>query len=96
RDQGCAMPGCHTPPAWTDAHHIQHWANGGPTALHNLVLLCGQHHTAIHHQGWTVHIDPTDRLPTFHAPPQLDPNQHPRRHHRHALTQLAGPDPPGG
>ncbi|MDQ6873986.1 MAG: HNH endonuclease [Actinomycetota bacterium] len=96
RDQGCAMPGCHTPPAWTDAHHIQHWANGGPTALHNLVLLCGQHHAAVHHQGWTVHIDPTDRLPAFHAPPQLDPAQKPRRHHRHGLRHFDGPDPPGG
>ncbi|MDQ6873922.1 MAG: HNH endonuclease, partial [Actinomycetota bacterium] len=73
---------------------------GGPTALHNLVLLCGQHHAAIHHQGWTVHIDPDDGLPTFHAPPELDPDQHPRRHHRHGLRrfqpQQAGPDPPGG
>ena len=40
RDGGCAAPGCDRPPAWTDAHHLQHWADGGPTDLSNLVLLC--------------------------------------------------------
>jgi transposase len=24
-------------PAWTDGHHIIHWADGGPTELDNLV-----------------------------------------------------------
>ena len=37
RDQGCAFPGCDRPHPWTDAHHIQHWSHGGPTALSNLV-----------------------------------------------------------
>jgi len=31
RDQGCRFPGCDRPPAWTDGHHIIHWADGGPT-----------------------------------------------------------------
>jgi hypothetical protein len=33
RDRGCAFPGCDRPPRWCDAHHITHWANGGPTNL---------------------------------------------------------------
>ena len=37
RDQGCRFPGCDRPPAWTDGHHIVHWADGGPTELDNLV-----------------------------------------------------------
>lgn len=37
RDRGCVFPGCNRPPPWTDAHHITHWANGGPTSLDNLV-----------------------------------------------------------
>jgi len=38
RDQGCRFPGCDRPPAWTDGHHIVHWAQGGATELGNLVL----------------------------------------------------------
>src|SRR5256885_1129761 len=40
RDKGCAFPGCTRSPRWTDAHHVIHWKDGGPTDLHNLVLLC--------------------------------------------------------
>jgi len=29
RDGGCRFPGC--PSRFTQGHHIQHWANGGPT-----------------------------------------------------------------
>jgi hypothetical protein len=43
RDRGCAFPGCDRPPGWCEAHHIRHWANGGPTTLANGVLLCGAH-----------------------------------------------------
>src|SRR5260370_29005947 len=41
RDKGCRFPGCDCPPAWTHAHHIKHWADGGPTTLDNLILLWG-------------------------------------------------------
>jgi hypothetical protein len=41
RDQGCAFPGCDRPPRWCAAHHLRHWADGGPTDLDNLALLCG-------------------------------------------------------
>ena len=70
RDQGCAFPGCDRPHPWTDAHHIQHWSQGGPTALSNLVLLCGHHHDTIHHRGWAVRID-DQGLPHFTPPPWL-------------------------
>ena len=48
RDGGCVWPGCDAPASWCDAHHIIHWADGGVTALINLVLLCRKHHTAVH------------------------------------------------
>jgi hypothetical protein len=48
RDGGCRFPGCDRPEAWCDAHHVVHWADGGPTELSNLLLLCRPHHRAIH------------------------------------------------
>ncbi len=36
------------------AHHIVHWANGGPTELTNLVLVCNFHHHLLHEHGWNV------------------------------------------
>ncbi len=52
--EGCAWIGCSLPVAWTEAHHITHWANGGVTNAENLILLCRFHHGRIHTQGWTV------------------------------------------
>jgi len=48
RDRGCVIDGCGAPRRWCDAHHIIHWADGGPTSLCNLVLLCAHHHTLVH------------------------------------------------
>ncbi|GAA0603903.1 HNH endonuclease signature motif containing protein [Kutzneria viridogrisea] len=66
RDKHCAFPGCRRRPSTCHAHHITHWANGGDTALTNLVLLCGMHHRLIHHSGWTVRI--TNGRPEFTPP----------------------------
>ena len=52
RDAHCRFPGCTG--RHTDAHHIEHWADGGATRLDNLVLLCRRHHRAVHEEGWTV------------------------------------------
>jgi len=54
RDRGCSFPGCHHT-RYVDAHHIQHWANGGDTSLENLTLLCTHHHTLLHEGGFTIH-----------------------------------------
>jgi hypothetical protein len=56
RDRGCRFPGCDRPPEWTDGHHIIQWADGGPTALDNLVSLCRRHHRAVHEEGWRIHL----------------------------------------
>ncbi len=53
-DDGCAFPGCDRPPSWCDAHHVRHWADGGPTDLDNLVLLCSAHHHLVHEGRWTI------------------------------------------
>jgi hypothetical protein len=52
RDHGCRFPGCDLP--FGQAHHIKHWAQGGPTTLPNLVLLCRRHHRAVHEEGFQV------------------------------------------
>lgn len=67
RDRGCAFPGCVVPAQWTDAHHIVHWVEGGPTELANLVLLCPSHHTMLHQSEWSVSM--VDGIPLFHPPP---------------------------
>ena len=61
RDGGCTHPGCDRPPPFTDAHHIRHWADGGPTSLDNLILLCRTHHRAVHEGAWQPR--PRSRLP---------------------------------
>ena len=71
RDHGCAFPGCGRPPSWCDGHHVKHWADGGPTDLDNLVLLCRFHHRMIHHGGWDVFIG-EDRHPWFVPPVERD------------------------
>jgi hypothetical protein len=69
RDQHCAFPGCTRPPSMCHAHHIVHWADGGPTSLNNLVLLCGEHHRVIHHTPWQVRLA-RDGRPEFRPPPR--------------------------
>ncbi len=53
RDGGCRFPGCNHE-RFVDAHHIRHWADGGDTALDNLVLLCRRHHRLVHEGGFGV------------------------------------------
>lgn len=56
RDGGCTFPGCGRPPGWCHAHHVQHWADGGPTDVDNLALLCGRHHRVVHRDGLTARL----------------------------------------
>lgn len=73
RDHGCAFPGCERPFSWTQAHHIRHWIDGGPTCIDNLVALCSAHHRAVH-ADWEVAMGP-DRLPRFRPPESYDPDR---------------------
>ncbi|GAB3921375.1 hypothetical protein GCM10029976_008340 [Kribbella albertanoniae] len=54
RDKGCVV--CQAPPWMCHAHHIIEWANGGPTSLQNLALLCARHHRAVHDGQWAISI----------------------------------------
>lgn len=57
RDGGCVHPGCSRTPAYCDAHHVQHWAEGGPTSTDNMVLLCRHHHRTLHAGQWSLAPD---------------------------------------
>ncbi|MFD7077725.1 DUF222 domain-containing protein [Nocardioides sp. NPDC059952] len=48
RDQGCQAEDCDAPAAWTEAHHLKPWSEGGKTDLANMVLLCPSDHRRIH------------------------------------------------
>ena len=54
RDRRCRFPGCDC--RHCDAHHVRHWADGGPTRLDNLLMLCRRHHRAVHEEGFGVEL----------------------------------------
>jgi len=56
RHQHCAGPGCDRPLNMTHAHHVEFWANGGPTNMAKLLPLCYFHHRLVHEGGWQVVI----------------------------------------
>jgi len=60
RDRSCRFPGCHVRVG--EGHHVCHWAQGGPTTLSNLVLLCRRHHRAVHEKGYQVARGPDGAL----------------------------------
>jgi hypothetical protein len=60
RDKACSFPGCHHT-RFVDAHHIEHWSNGGETNIDNLMLLCSQHHKLVHEGGFTIERDYQNR-----------------------------------
>jgi hypothetical protein len=90
RDGGCQFPGCGSR-FFVHAHHRTHWADGGPTDLPNLILLCGYHQRFSHEHGWRIENNP-DGIPVFRKPdgsvfPSIRPGLDPR------LRQLVGQRP---
>lgn len=93
RDRTCRFPGCQNH-RFTDAHHIEHWADGGETKLSNLVTLCRRHHRLVHEEGYSV--EPRrdgfvfrrpngDRIRDCPALPRAHPRQLPSRNERRGL-----------
>lgn len=88
RHPTCAVPGCGATRG-LHAHHLQHWEDGGPTELDNLVLVCPYHHR-LHHRGLITITGPATELivtddegqvlsaaslarPPNHPPPDVPP-----------------------
>jgi len=74
RDRGCRFPGCDRDPARCQVHHVTHWADGGPTVLENLILVCSHHHHLLHEGRWhatfdghTLHTHRPDRTELTHS-----------------------------
>jgi hypothetical protein len=64
RDHGCAVPGCGRT-QFLHAHHVAYWSNGGFTVLDNLILLCSEHHRALHNGVFSIKALGHQRF-TFH------------------------------
>ncbi len=91
RDRHCSYPGCDVPATWCDAHHVEHWADGGPTDPNNGTLLCNRHHHVVHRDRFHAEITPDgvewDRVPGSYDRALRDRARDPR---------AADPEPPGG
>ena len=62
----CRFPGCRNR-RFVDIHHVEHWANGGGTAVDQLMLLCAKHHALVHEGSFRIDKDFRDRW-TFYRP----------------------------
>ncbi len=56
RDKVCSYPGC-SHEQFLQAHHVEHWADGGETSLSNVLLLCSAHHRMLHEGGFRIRKD---------------------------------------
>ena len=55
------------PAAWSTAHHLKPWSQGGNTSLNDTALFCFvHHHVHIHLLGWKVTGDPNGTLHFTH------------------------------
>ncbi|MBA2388817.1 MAG: DUF222 domain-containing protein [Geodermatophilaceae bacterium] len=82
RAGGCRFPAClERRRDRVQAHHIRHWADGGPTSLSNLTLLCRFHHHVVHDDGFGLQRDPDGNL-QFLAPSGRPLPEHPGWLHR--------------
>lgn len=70
RDGGCPWGDCDRPPSWTEAHHIDEWAEGGDTNVSTGILLCRFHHLLVHNQGWRIRVQGTQFIAI--PPPHLN------------------------
>ncbi len=89
-DRHCQWPGCDQPPSRCDAHHVIHWADGGPTNLDNLVLLCHRHHHGLHEHGHQITRQP-DGTWNIDLSADKETNPDPKHDLYHSTKQARGP-----
>ena len=75
RDRGCVI--CGAANSYCQAHHVLHWAHGGPTDIDNLCLLCSDcHHKQIHELGADLVRQPDGTYKLEHPPNFAGPASH--------------------
>ncbi len=71
KDRGCTAPGCHMPGYLTEVHHVDEWAEGGPTNIDKLTFACKRDHALLKPGGWRtrkLRDGSTEWLPPPHLP----------------------------
>ena len=86
RDGGCTWPGCDRPPAFTEAHHLDHWQNNGQTDINQGILLCRAHHLLLHNQRWQTFENEGQFW--LRPPASIDPGQTLIEMHNHNRPRL--------
>ncbi|HNV42486.1 MAG TPA: HNH endonuclease [Ornithinibacter sp.] len=93
RDRACTYPGCAAPAAWTKAHHVVHWADGGLSDVDNAALLCQRHHTLVHSRRLIAEVRRTPDERGRFVVWDLDPGSY-DRHLERLRAERAANDPP--
>jgi hypothetical protein len=77
RDRTCVVPNCGVS-SGLEIDHVLPFAEGGPTSLDNLALLCHHHHFLKTYEGWQLERHgPTDEEPNWSFAPQPEFGQEP-------------------
>ena len=69
KDRGCTHPGCDMPGYLCEVHHVDEWAQGGPSDIDNLTFACPPHHKLLD-KGWRT-AKLTNGRTQWIPPPQL-------------------------
>ncbi|MDJ0376174.1 DUF222 domain-containing protein [Cryobacterium sp. PH31-L1] len=83
RDGGCRWSDCDRPPSWSEAHHIENWADLGQSNIDQAILLCTHHHLLLHNRHWKVLL--LRGLYWLQPPVEIDPE--------HTLITLPSKNP---
>lgn len=79
----CIWPWCDRPVAWTHGHHLQFWADNGPTTVRNGALPCEGHHVMVHEGKWILRRLPDGRYVVRHPDGRtVGPEPYPPGRHR--------------
>lgn len=62
RDKTCIVQHCDRGPTHAHFHHLDPWAQGGPTSVERGVMICPPHHTQIHNPRYGYDTQPDGKI----------------------------------